>query len=165
MTPVELQAIRERERRTTPGPWAVGQDEERASRPEFVHDTRGHVLFDGDEAEHDDLQFAAHARTDIPLLLAALEEQARELEERQRMVEHWTRCYKQTLDERDAMTARCERLEKAIRELDVPLPVVELTKLRDEVRADPDRLPVTLATAFDLGVKAARAALAGGEEG
>jgi hypothetical protein len=80
MTPEQLQAIAEREKRATPGPWAVGQDEERASRPEFVHDTRGHVLFDGDEAEHDDLQFAAYARTDIPALLELVREQARELE-------------------------------------------------------------------------------------
>jgi hypothetical protein len=79
LTPEQLQAIAEREKKATPGPWAVGQDEERASRPEFVHDTRGHVLFDGDEAEHDDLQFAAHARTDIPALLELVREQAREL--------------------------------------------------------------------------------------
>ena len=40
---------------------------------------------------------------------------------------------------------------------DIELPVGELTKLRDEVRAYPDRLPLSLALAFDMGVKAAQA--------
>jgi hypothetical protein len=146
ISPTQLAAIREREQRATPGPWTSGGA--------YVHATmkcpgEGECPFEDcelDEPEHEfviatceqdyeadrdiDGPFIAHARTDIPALIAALEEQAREL-----------------------------------RELDVPLPVVELTKLRDEVRADQDRLSVTLAMAFDLGVKAARAALAGGEEG
>ena len=65
-----LQTIQTRADAATKGPWAVG---DMMSRPPFVHDTRGHVLVDGDEAEDADLEFIAHARTDIPALLTFVE--------------------------------------------------------------------------------------------
>ena len=54
--------------------------------------------------------------------------------------------------------ATCDA-RRAVRESwvrEVVFPVDDLTRLRDEVRADADRLQIALALAFDMGVKAAR---------
>ena len=70
----ELQAIRTRVEATTPGPWVEGDDVETAGEI-YAGDPRVPILhgppFEGPREE--DLQFIAHARTDVPALLAEVE--------------------------------------------------------------------------------------------
>jgi hypothetical protein len=76
MTDAELNVIRERAEAATPGPWVnVGSDVAAPRRPTEPFSCYGNYREILDEANgcDDDLEFIAHARTDIPALLAEIE--------------------------------------------------------------------------------------------
>lgn len=89
MTGDELAAIRERVEAATPGPWAVpGANVFRVIAPEAEHHnpTQGRtspypwrVICDAGlwDMEAADIDFIAHARTDVPALLAEVDRQRR----------------------------------------------------------------------------------------
>ena len=76
MTDADLQAIRDREAKATPGPWYPGENSQRQYNvygpnheditPAFTDDTFASM-------QQDDTVFIAHARADIPALLAEVE--------------------------------------------------------------------------------------------
>lgn len=65
MDPKYLAEIKARERAATPGPWKVGISA-------LITDANGHALFFGEDAKGN-ADFIAHARTDIPALVAEVE--------------------------------------------------------------------------------------------
>lgn len=75
----QVQQIREREQQATPGPWYV-------DRPRVVYRIRtieGIFILEGNSFGvrlDDDADFIAHARTDIPLLLALVTRQQAEID-------------------------------------------------------------------------------------
>ena len=83
MTPVQLAEIREREAKATAGPWRSnhgrhtvldkGHKKYISKRTGYVPEP--HTMGDGETGymTTDDADFIAHARTDIPALLAALD--------------------------------------------------------------------------------------------
>jgi hypothetical protein len=80
MTDEERQAITARVEAATPGPWTAGEDVETAGEI-YAGDDRVPVLhgppFEGPRTE--DMSFIAHARTDVPALLAEVERLRAEL--------------------------------------------------------------------------------------
>lgn len=89
MTDQELRAIRERERKATKGPWEVSVPWNKKDRAYVVHhDTefkdadvfsQGGSLSAGGHARLEDAVFTAHARQDIPALLAEVDRLRAEL--------------------------------------------------------------------------------------
>lgn len=79
LTQVQLEAIRKRASLATEGPWATGTGYEQASRGNYVFTTEGFGAIVAAECGGDcvledaDAEFIAHARTDIPALLAEVE--------------------------------------------------------------------------------------------
>lgn len=65
MDPKYLAEIKARERAATPGPWKVGISA-------MITDGNGHALFFGEGAKAN-AEFIAHARADIPALIAEVE--------------------------------------------------------------------------------------------
>ena len=61
----QLAEIKAREQAATPGPWKVGISA-------LITDANGHALFFGEDAKGN-ADFIAHARTDIPALVAEVE--------------------------------------------------------------------------------------------
>ncbi len=80
-----LAEIKAREQAATPGPWKVGISA-------LITDANGHALFFGEDAKGN-ADFIAHARTDIPALVAEVERLKAESEEWRnayiRMKEDW----------------------------------------------------------------------------
>lgn len=66
MTHDELQAIKARAAAATPGPWSVNNTD-----PDVVLDSDGRFVGRADEDA--DAEFIAHARTDVPALIAEVE--------------------------------------------------------------------------------------------
>jgi hypothetical protein len=118
MTPSELQAIRERAESATPGPWRVRPDEyddwgvvkaflpedgtiyvARAGAGRYVpsHEISQHRLKGTDPYQHN-ADFIAHARADIPALLA-------EIERLQGIVDYLTSRQPDTLADREVKDA------------------------------------------------------------
>jgi hypothetical protein len=117
-----LAAIREREQKATPGPWerhgynnlAVrGPDDDEGYRQDVLATD---ALFESRHAA-DDAEFIVHARSDIPALLAAIEEQARELEAMHLVIEALRVDIREG---RDSHTARAyfEQSQPALRAFD-----------------------------------------------
>lgn len=85
MTPEELAEIRARAEAATPGPWVVESGNWTGGEP--WHQYRPAVpvkgrMFGGEPlTTEEDAEFCAHARTDVPRLLAAYEEATRTAEE------------------------------------------------------------------------------------
>lgn len=77
LSPEELTAIRERAERATPGPWKA-LDNWRGVMYKYVA-APGGVVTDG--IAHHNAEFIAHAREDIPKLLAEIERLRTALEE------------------------------------------------------------------------------------
>ena len=71
LTPDELAAMREREQAATPGPWLVKGDE--LVPVVVLRDPRCHFVRMGG-VDLPDMEFIAHAREDIPRLLARIDE-------------------------------------------------------------------------------------------
>lgn len=70
--PLDVEAIRKRCDAATPGPWAATQPEER-HRDALQITSRGYVIAElGDEVTNEDAAFIAHAREDVPRLLAEI---------------------------------------------------------------------------------------------
>src|SRR5574343_589905 len=81
MPPLDLAPIRARAEAATPGPWRVQQDRDGATHVErdvpdgFSVCCTGHV--EDDPEARPDAAFIAHARTDVPILLAEVARLAR----------------------------------------------------------------------------------------
>lgn len=86
MSELDLDAIRERERRATPGPW-----DWQTVHPYMDGSVQGRIAPRGkpaivaDRMQFADMVFLASARSDIPALLAALEKVTAELEKMHRL--------------------------------------------------------------------------------
>lgn len=78
MTPGEFAAIEARANAATQGPWAVERWEDFAGKPSYYVDGvlrwREHLNTLSCEGDKDTAEFIAHAREDIPRLLAAVRE-------------------------------------------------------------------------------------------
>ena len=128
LTPERLSAIAARCEAATAGPWEVDHDRDHEANRgvPYIHDTRGHgVMYPDDETELEDIEFSAHARQDVPDLLAAL----RERDERQADATAHILGLEDTLaeqdervaileGERDAALDRIAILEAALREIE-----------------------------------------------
>ena len=70
-----LDEIKARVEAVTPGPWEVIEDEQtvRTEDGEIMFDRSGDGWTDWNRCGRDDAEFIAHARTDVPKLIAALE--------------------------------------------------------------------------------------------
>jgi hypothetical protein len=77
-TPVDLDAIRARLEAATPAPWTVGDVNRQALIARNVNADGQHRGI-GNLGKHQDAEFIAYARTDIPALLACIEQQAAEI--------------------------------------------------------------------------------------
>jgi hypothetical protein len=79
LTQEQLEAIRQRARNATPGPWGTGDGYEQSSRGNYVWSVENGVIVcaeqDGTDCVLDtnDATFIAYARTDIPALLEHIE--------------------------------------------------------------------------------------------
>jgi hypothetical protein len=96
LSPQRESEIRERAEAATPGPWTVEADRQRLHR--YVLDADGLVYIDfgyvGNRTQ-DDAEFTAHARADVPALLAELAAVRAERDELQarsrRLIEQWNK--------------------------------------------------------------------------
>ncbi|MGE7843942.1 hypothetical protein ACQKNX_24550 [Lysinibacillus sp. NPDC093712] len=84
MTPEQLNAIKERLAKATPGPWGFdkGDNLREDRRPAVVEHfdyEHGEWFIHGDIADISDATFIAHARQDIPALVAEIERLRAEL--------------------------------------------------------------------------------------
>lgn len=78
MTEQELQAIKERVEKATPGPWGFdkGKKEHMDRRPAVIEvfvEEENEWFISGDISDLKDAEFIAHAREDIPALIAEVE--------------------------------------------------------------------------------------------
>lgn len=78
LTPEEIAAIRERAEKATSGPWQYEQYEvdplSDTAKLYYSGSEKPFADFRGDLNQDQDAEFIAHARTDIPALLANIEE-------------------------------------------------------------------------------------------
>lgn len=74
MTEQELEKIEARANAATPGPWGTGTGYEQSKRGNYVHDGHRIVCAEQDETDcvlaTEDAEFIAHARADVPALVA-----------------------------------------------------------------------------------------------
>lgn len=135
LTPEELAAIRAREQQATPGPWDAAADDdahrvwmlqagERPATYESHHVWEcDHACYPGEpqyEQADADADFIAHARSDIPALLAYVEE----LE-----AAPWRASYLDMREQRDAMMRQAEAAERDVARL-----TALLGEARDAIR-------------------------------
>lgn len=122
MTDEELQQIRERCDRATPGPWQVhgfdviGAERVKGQLQVIVEDNP----YDGGGIREEvDVEFIAHARADIPALLSALEQAQRE--SAAQYVKGWNdgeADAEKLRVERDALLSEIDRLKGEITRLE-----------------------------------------------
>lgn len=105
-TELDTAAIRARLEAATPGPWHIGPDS--AGQATAVRGPkRDHVA----SCQYDeDLEFIAHARTDVELLLAALDEAQAERDTHREVAESMTGLWEQEKDRASRLEAMADRL-------------------------------------------------------
>lgn len=73
LTGRQLEAIRQRAKAATGGDWYWDEGYEQDIPGRYVYCDEGAIVASADVLEEDDAEFIAHARTDIPALLAEIE--------------------------------------------------------------------------------------------
>lgn len=91
--------------KATQGPWYLIDDGPGLFAIEWARD----VAALADSMGESDAKAIAAARTAVPRLIAEVRRLGAELTERQGMVEHWSRAFKQQLDERELWHTACDR--------------------------------------------------------
>lgn len=156
---LDLDAIRERAEAATPGPWcsyegnlwqgtakalaAYDADPDNAPWP-YGNDSSGQ-LFHGEPRRPEDAEFIAHAREDVPALLAVVEQLRAALDAIGKERNAWARQMADARDERDAAVAERDDARVNLAEESNARDVMSVNL--DDERAAVERLRATLAEA------------------